>query len=59
MTAQRMTYLSIATVVATGIWLTGFDKVSWVLYLPVVALTIAGITGVCPGYLLWKKCGLK
>ncbi len=59
MSAQRMTYLSIAVVTGTGIWLTGFDKVSWVLYIPFLALFFAGITGICPGFIFWKKCGLK
>ena len=59
MTAQRMTYLSISAVIGTGIWLTGFDKVSRVLYIPFVFLLFAGITGICPGFLFWKTCGLK
>ncbi len=59
MTAQRMVYLSTAAVVSLGIWHTGFDKASWVLYFPAGLLTLAGITGICPGFLFWKKCGLK
>jgi hypothetical protein len=59
MTAQRMTYLSIATVIGTGIWMSGFDGVSWILYLPVGFLLFAGITGICPGFFFWKECGLK
>jgi hypothetical protein len=59
MTAQRMTYHSIATVVSLGISHTGFDKESWVLYFPAGFLTFAGITGICLGFLFWKKCRLK
>jgi hypothetical protein len=46
-------------IVFIGIWLTGFEKVHWFLYVPVVALTFAGITGICPGLMFWKKVGLK
>jgi hypothetical protein len=59
MTAQRMQFISIVVVVFIGITLTGFDKVHWFLYLPVVMLLFAGITGICPGLLFWKKIGLK
>jgi len=59
MTAFRMLLLSIAAVVLTGIALTGFDKVHWFLYVPVATLTFAGITGICPGLMFWKKLGFK
>jgi len=59
MTAPRMLLLSIAGIVLTGIWLTGFDKVHWFLYVPVVSLSFAGITGICPGLILWSKLGFK
>jgi hypothetical protein len=59
MTAQRMLFLSIAATILTGIWLTGFGTAHWLLYVPVILLTFAGLTGVCPGLWLWKKTGLK
>jgi hypothetical protein len=59
MTAIRAQFISIAIVVFIGILLTGFDKVHWFLYLPVVMLLFAGLTGICPGLLIWKKLGLK
>jgi hypothetical protein len=59
MTALRVQFISIAIVVFIGIILTGFDKAHWFLYLPVVMLLFAGMTGICPGLLLWKKIGLK
>jgi len=33
--------------------------VHWVLYVPVAALAFAGITGICPGYLIFRKLGFK
>lgn len=59
MTAIRMQFISIAAVVFTGIALTGFDKVHWFLYFPVVGLLFAGLTGICPGLTFWRKAGLK
>lgn len=59
MTAQRMQYFTVALFIFTGILLTGLDKAHWFLYVPVLMLTFAGITGVCPGYVFWKKIGLK
>ena len=59
MSALRMQFLSIAVVVFVGIWLTGFDRVHWFLYIPVAMFTFAGITGICPGLLFWKKLGFK
>jgi len=54
-----MLFLMIAGLILLGIWLTGFNVVHWVLYLPVAALVFAGITGICPGYLIFKKLGFK
>jgi hypothetical protein len=59
MNAMRMTLLSIAAIMLLGIWLTGFERAHWVLYLPPVFLTFAGITGICPGLIFWSKAGLK
>jgi hypothetical protein len=59
MNAMRMTLLSIAAIMMLGIWLTGFDKAHWVLYLPPAFLAFAGMTGICPGLIFWSKVGLK
>lgn len=59
MTALRMQFLSIATVVFIGIWLTGFGRVHWFLYIPVAFFLFAGATGICPGMIVWKKMGFK
>ncbi|MDH3899658.1 MAG: hypothetical protein OEU51_01265 [Gammaproteobacteria bacterium] len=59
MSAIRMLLLTVSATLLIGIWLTGFQNVHWFLYLPVIALTFAGITGICPGYLLFQKLGFK
>jgi hypothetical protein len=57
--ALRVQFISIALIILIGIGLTGFGKVHWFLYVPVVALIFAGVTGICPGLMFWKKMGLK
>lgn len=59
MSAYRMLFISIAGVILLGIWLTGFDRAHWFLYLPVVMLAFAGVTGFCPGLILWRKLGFS
>lgn len=59
MSAMRMAFLAVAAVIMLGIWLTGFNTVHWVLYLPVAALTFAGITGICPSYMIFHKLGFR
>jgi len=59
MSAQRMLFLTVAALILIGIWLTGFAQVHWFLYLPAAALAFAGITGICPGLMLYRKLGFK
>jgi len=59
MSAIRMLFLMVAALIMVGIWLTGFGVVHWLLYIPAAALAFAGITGICPGYLMLKKLGFK
>ena len=55
MSAMRMVFLAMAALILLGIWLTGFRTVHWVLYIPVAGLVFAGVTGICPSYLLFKS----
>jgi hypothetical protein len=57
--ANRMTYLSVALVVTIGNTLTGWDVIHWILYIPPVALTLAAITGVCPFKIGFVKLGFS
>ena len=59
MKALNMQFFTIALLFLVGIWLTGFEKVHWFMYVPIVVLIFAGITGICPGLIFWKKIGLK
>ena len=57
--ALRVQFISIAVIILIGIGLSGFSNVHWFLYVPVAALIFAGVTGICPGLMFWKKMGLK
>ncbi len=54
-----MLFFTFAIVISIGIWLTGYKNIHWFLYVPVAAMLFAGITGICPGLILWKKLGFK
>lgn len=59
MSALRMLFLTVAVLISVGIFLTGYNNVHWFLYVPVAAMLFAGLTGICPGLMLWKKLGFK
>jgi ABC-type polysaccharide/polyol phosphate export permease len=50
--ATRFFFLGSATIIGTGIWLTGVSVVHWLLYLPVVMFAFAAATGICPGMIV-------
>lgn len=45
----RFFLLVMAALIWAGIWLTGFETVHWLLYLPAVFFVFAAVTGICPG----------
>lgn len=57
MSANRMLYLSFSLIMLSGVWLTGFKTVHWLLYVPIVFSAFAGISGFCVNLWLWKKLG--
>ena len=59
MSAIRMLFFFMAVIISAGIWLTGYQNVHWLLYIPPVALLFAAVTGICPGYMIFKKLGFK
>lgn len=59
MSAQRMLFLTVAVLYSIGIILSGWQSVHWFLYVPTVMLVFAGLTGICPGFMLYKKLGFK
>jgi len=50
--AIRLLFLNMSLILWLGIWLTGFDTVHWVLYIPTAFISFAAITGICPGLII-------
>ena len=59
MTAIRMMFFTASAVISAGIWLSGWDQVHWLLYVPAVGLAFSGATGFCPGIYFYQKLGFK
>ena len=59
MSAQRMLFLIMSVLISGGIYLSGYQSVHWLLYVPAAALLFAAISGICPGLILLKKLGFK
>ena len=51
----RFFFAGAGTVIWLGIWLTGFDTVHWLLYIPAVFFYFAAITGICPGIIVSNR----
>lgn len=48
-------FLFVGIVLWAGIWLTGFDTVHWLLYMPATFLLFSALTGICPGMIFFKE----
>jgi hypothetical protein len=53
--SMRIWFALLGAALWTGILLTGFATVSWLLYLPAAALTVASIIGFCPTHVVIAK----
>jgi ABC-type polysaccharide/polyol phosphate export permease len=52
--SMRLFFSVSGTVIWLGIWMTGFDVVHWILYIPAIFFAFAVITGICPGMIISK-----
>jgi uncharacterized membrane protein len=52
--AMRIFFLIFSSMIWLGIWLTGFNNVHWLLYVPAGFAIFAAITGICPGLIASK-----
>lgn len=59
MNAMKMVFLTVAGLLALGIYLTGVEEVHWLLFVPPAMLVFAAVTGICPGLMIWRKLGFK
>jgi hypothetical protein len=51
----RVFFLFFGSLIWVGIWLTGFDVVHWILFLPATFFIVAAVTGICPGLILFNE----
>lgn len=50
----RIFLLNSAIFILIGVWLTGFDRVHWFIYVIPGIFVVASVFGVCPGLNLWR-----
>ena len=48
----RLLFFNICVLTMIGVWLTGFDKVHWFVYVLPGVMLFAAATGFCPGLFL-------
>ena len=54
-TSTRLWFAFVAAILWTGIFLTGFSAVHWLLYLPAGGFVLGSITGICPSQIVINK----
>lgn len=54
-TSLKAFFLCVGLVLWAGIWLTGFDIVHWLLYVPATFFLFSAVTGICPGIIFFKE----
>lgn len=54
-TAMKAFFLFVGLLMWTGIWLSGFENVHWLLYLPATFFLFSAVTGICPGLVFFKE----
>jgi len=53
--SMRAWFAFLGIILWTGICLTGFANVNWLIYIPAAALMVAAIIGVCPSQVAFSK----
>ncbi len=52
---MRIWFAFVGVILWTGIYLTGFSYVSWLLYMPAIGFIFSVITGICPFMVVISK----
>lgn len=50
--SMRFFFTVVSAVLWSGIYLTGFDTIHWLIYIPAVFFIFAAITRICPGIII-------
>jgi hypothetical protein len=57
--SMRIWFAFVDMILWTGIYLTGFSKTNWVLYVPAAGFILGAITGLCPSLTVISKMFVK
>jgi len=58
-TSMRIWFSFVGMILWTGIYLTGFPKVNWLLYVPAAGFMLGAITGLCLSLTVISKIFVK
>ena len=53
--SMRAFFLFVGLLLWAGIWLTDFEIIHWLLYLPATFLLFSALTGIFPGMVFFKE----
>lgn len=53
--AKKAFFLLVSLMLWSGIWLTGFEVVHWLLYVTATFFLVSTVTGICPGMIFFKE----
>ncbi|MEO8766046.1 MAG: hypothetical protein ABI416_17220 [Ginsengibacter sp.] len=58
--SMRIWFALVSVILWTGIFLSGFSNVNWLVYLPAAGFALGAITGICPSLMAASKIfGIK
>jgi len=57
--SMRIWFGFVGMILWTGIYLTGFSRTNWVLYVPAAGFILGAITGLCPSLTVVSKMFVK
>lgn len=57
--SMRIWFAFVGTILWTGIYLMGFSRTNWVLYVPAAGFILGAVTGLCPSLTVISKIFFK
>jgi len=57
--SMRIWFAFVGVILWAGIYLTGFSRANWVLYVPAAGFILGAVTGLCPSLTVISKMFVK
>lgn len=57
--SMRIWFAFVSVILWAGIYLTGFSRANWVLYVPAPGFILGAVTGLCPSLTVISKMFVK